>query len=1069
MSDLTTSVEDMKLDRAQQQVTGLAPATSAVVLGAPGTGKTSALIARVWYLLGQSDAAATLAADELLVLTPTRSSATALRDEIGVGLQIATPGPLARSIGSLAYQIVSAARVAAGRAQPALLTGADQDRIIADLLDGDIADAQHARWGLDDLTVLSSPDFRSELRALIDQATELELSPQQLGALGDGVWAGAASFIREYLEVLRHSRPDHASAPELLVEATHAIQTGQLVGELARLKTVLVDDAQELTRGGIEFLRALHESGCGVVAFGDPDIAAGSFRGVTPQGFNDLVALLGGPIVFATSHRQREAGLVEVYREVVQTLGVSARLEHRTPPRLDRRGGVRARVTDTPSGERDAIAQQLRLWHLQDEVPWHNLAVIAHDASDVALLERELASRHVPARAFGVQRPLAEVQAVHDILRIVQVALGEAAERTPAVVRELLEGTFCRLTPVALRRLRAALRQREWQTGNDRSADELMLEAFNNPLVLATLDSGVAQTAARFAQLVEQVTAAAERGETVHQLLWLVWSQARTPDNKPLHRSWSRAATQPGSSASRELDALVQLFDAAKRNGERERIEPAHVFVSEVLASTVPLDVLVGRAQTAQVAILTPAAAGGLDFDRVIIARLQDGVWPNMRLRGSILGAAELGEAVATLRSGETSTDTTDRRRAVFADELRLFARAVSRARDEVVLTGVADEDSAPSMLLEFATEHGDAQHADVAGEASDWDDGFELTLRGAVAMYRRRLTESTAEDVRQHAAAQLRLLADEGVAGADVAQWYGTRGPSIDRPLFDLDRGPVPIAPSALGSFETCSLDWVIARLGGSKPSISSAVGTLVHAASEEFPGGGDDKIAAFIDARWGELHFDSALDAARERRKVHRTLRRLGIYLDTVAAKGGVVLGNEAPFALELTEADAQRVIAVLRGKIDRIEHYPTHAPQSHDGAGTALIVDIKTGGKTYASEVKDDKQLLAYQFAYRAGAIEINGERVPAQALPPLGGARQVSLGARTMTKAEPHYRLPTQPAMTAEAADEFRSSILAAAHAMASDRFEFDADEHCMKEGAFSYAVCAPHTVKAVSAS
>jgi superfamily I DNA/RNA helicase len=132
-------------DAAQQAVVGAPVTASGVVIGAPGTGKTHTLVDRVAALLSGHG----LAPEDVLVLTPSRQAATTLRDRIGVRIGQATPGPLARSLGSFAFQIVRGAMVHAGEEPPALLTGADQDRIIADLLVGDADDeaaGMLSRW-----------------------------------------------------------------------------------------------------------------------------------------------------------------------------------------------------------------------------------------------------------------------------------------------------------------------------------------------------------------------------------------------------------------------------------------------------------------------------------------------------------------------------------------------------------------------------------------------------------------------------------------------------------------------------------------------------------------------------------------------------------------------------------------------------------------------------------------------------------------------------------------------------------------------------------------------------------
>ena len=52
------------------------------------------------------------------------------------------------------------------------------------------------------------------------------------------------------------------------------------------------------------------------------------------------------------------------------------------------------------------------------------------------------------------------------------------------------------------------------------------------------------------------------------------------------------------------------------------------------------MDTLAARAQRADaVEILTPASAAGREWPVVIVAGLQEGVWPNTRLRGELLGS----------------------------------------------------------------------------------------------------------------------------------------------------------------------------------------------------------------------------------------------------------------------------------------------------------------------------------------------------------------------------------------------------------------------------------------------
>ncbi|WP_329608156.1 UvrD-helicase domain-containing protein [Microbacterium sp. KUDC0406] len=215
MSSPADSVEGMTEDAAQRAVVTADADASGVIVGAPGTGKTTALIERVVHLLDGG-----LAPEQVLALTPSRQAATGLRDRIGVRIGQATPGPLARSVGSFAFQLVRGAMVRAGDDPPALLTGADQDRIIAELLAGDLEDGTVPWPDALGPSVRSSKGFRSELRAFLAECTELGVQPGELPAAGDEVWAAAGEFLDDYHRVLAQLRSAHRDAADLLAEAT---------------------------------------------------------------------------------------------------------------------------------------------------------------------------------------------------------------------------------------------------------------------------------------------------------------------------------------------------------------------------------------------------------------------------------------------------------------------------------------------------------------------------------------------------------------------------------------------------------------------------------------------------------------------------------------------------------------------------------------------------------------------------------------------------------------------------------------------------------------------------------
>lgn len=1082
MSGRRTSVVDMTGDAAQLLVVTAETSASSVVIGAPGTGKTHALVDRVVHLL---DVAGMLP-EEVLVLTPSRQAATALRDRVGVRIGQATPGPLARSLGSFAFQVVRGAMVRAGSEPPALLTGADQDRIIAELLAGDAEDEQIAWPDSLSASVRASKGFRSELRAFLAECTELRARPSELRAAGDPDWAAAADFLVEYRSVLDALRSAHRDAADLLSEAAAILETADsaTLGPLAPLRVVLIDDAQELTRGGIAVVRALRARGIAVCAFGDPDISSGAFRGASPELFAQLAGVLGVVHVLDEPHRQKPA-LTALIRTITQAIGASGRVEHRRapgPPDEEATAtSVSTFIAPSPHEELDRIAGVMRDWHLSAGVRWDRMAVIAHDTRQVTQLETELAAREIPTRAAGVQRPLGSEGIVRDIVGIVRLALTPVEERTALDLEEALRTPFGGMDAIGLRRLRARLRHLELEQGGSTPARELLRQAMAMPGHFSLIDAPEARAAARFADTIATLSASAAAGETVHDLLWRVWDQARAVDGRRLHVSWREISLQPtGAETARALDALVSLFDAAKRFVERTPNEHPEVFVRDILDSEVPEDSLSTPDRPGKVTLLTPATALGAEFDAVVVAGVQDGVWPNVRPRGGMLRTWRLADALDMQRTGVRIEAPTplDRRRSALHDELRLFVRAVSRARQRLLITAVDDDDMTPSAFFGFLPQpeppqrHASAEHP--------------LTLRGFVARNRRLLTTSPNEATRRTAAEQLAVLAREGVPGADPAEWYGVVPASTSAPLRDLESEGARVSPSKMESYEECGLNWVVSALGGDTVMPPTAgIGTIVHEAMERVPDGDLERMRAIVAEHWPELDFETEWIGRKERRRADLFVDRLHSYLGEVRADGGRVIGSESrfDFAVALNDDDAVPEVvpvdeapsgprAIVSGYIDRVEAYPEgrgeHAPargrgwvemSSGTGGERAVVVDLKTGKTDPESDsgVVDHAQLAAYQVAVQQGLIE---GAAPAA----LTGARLVIV-SKTLAKSD--YRVAHQHPLDDEGRSAFLRRVADAARGMSASSFTAQVESHCADTQRRVHP-CRIHTVPAVSA-
>src|SRR5437763_12506912 len=95
------------------------------------------------------------------------------------------------------------------------------------------------------------------------------------------------------------------------------------------------------------------------------------------------------------------------------------------------------------------------------------------------------------------------------------------------------------------------------------------------------------------------------------------------------------------------------------------------------------------------VRLLTVHRSKGLEWDLVVVADVQEDIWPDLRRRGSLLAADDVDI------DGARPTPTVQQ---LLTDERRLFYVALTRARRRVVLTTVSAVDEAgarPSRFLE--------------------------------------------------------------------------------------------------------------------------------------------------------------------------------------------------------------------------------------------------------------------------------------------------------------------------------------------------------------------------------
>jgi superfamily I DNA/RNA helicase/RecB family exonuclease len=973
------------LDEAQQRVVDH-KGGPLLVLAGPGTGKTTTIVAAVAERIERRG----IDPSRILVLTFSRKAAGELRDRITARLGRTTSAPLALTFHSYAYALVRREFVLAGDQPPRLLSAPEQLLEIRRLLRGEIADG-HDEWPERFRPALATRGFAEELRDVLMRAAERGLDGKALRQLGRRCkrddWVAAGAFLDRY-----SARFDLAPVPAYDYAEIVRIAAGLLGATATRQRerdsydAVFVDEYQDCDPAQEALLQALAGDGRDLVAVGDPDQSIYAFRGADVRvlaSFPDKFAGPDGspaPVIALRSCRRSGPVLLAASRRIARRLPAAPAagrgpggderdaVSHRAlvPAGGGPVGAVRICVADTSAQEAAVVADTLRRAYLADGVPWGRMAVLVRSAQhQVPSLRRALAAAGVPVTVAGDELPLPDEPGVRPLLTLLRCAVRPERldEETAA---ELLTGPLGRTDTLGLRKLRRAL------------DGATLREALADPRCLHLVSDRVAAPARRVAALLEAARERLAAGGSAEDVLWAIW------DASGLAELWERQA-EHDPSADRDLDAVLALFESAGRFAGDLPPGSPQLFLDSLSGQEIAGDTLAEQAvREDSVRVLTAHRSKGLEWDVVVVAGVQEEVWPDLRLRGSLLGADELadaagpagalGRAGAPGAAGQLSDVAVATRAArLLAEERRLFYVAATRARRLLVVTasGGDEQDHRPSRFL--AELAGDDIEIARAGAATRW-----LALPALVADLRRTAADpGRPGPLRDAAAGQLARLAAAGVRGADPRDWYALTGLSDSAPVVAAGER-VRLSPSHVETFTRCGLRWLLeSAVGAGRPDVLRHLGTVIHAAAQLIAEGeSESAVAARIDDIWHHLDFGSVWYGNRQRELAERMVRK---FLDWHAANPRELLATEQALRVRVGRVE-------ITGRVDRLER---------DGEGRGVIVDLKTGGTAPREEELDrHPQLGVYQLAVLLGAFERLGVTEP-------GGAELVQVGKAGLT--------------------------------------------------------------------
>ena len=944
---------------------------------------------------------------------------------------------------------------------PVLLMGADEDAALEQLI-GQVSWSQPAE-------VTQTRGFRAQIRNLFSRCGELGVDYQLLEQLGQAaqvqLWCEAAPLLKLWDSQSDISAANRAMALKLDTarlqdRALYALEHWYQADVTAPPQLpdlVVVDDYQDCTAATARLLHALaalnlgeaegqgwsagqmpsaglggasgaqgpgsrssangsgdatgagepgdvgHRGSTQIVVLGNPDEAVETFRGGDPlmlaSAARDFDAVA---LTLPQVHRgsRQIAALIELAVQQVQVAGCISQRRPNYQHLAQNSQSVCFRIAPDDTVQVGAVAAHMRSLHLEQGLAWGQMAVIVRQSSSVELIRQELRRGGVPLAPDTPALLLRSEPAAKALLDCARAAL-EQLLGVPVVqeeaARALLLSPLVGFSAIELRRLRRILGE---------SPDHLSTRVLSDTELFDQLEAAPTLAAkAKVAQAINEALAK-ERSEGLEALVWGAWQASGKA------QYWRQLALDIEADsllrqrADHDLDVVISLFKRLEVWSERNPSAPGQQFLDELEAQQVASDSVAALGARPQgVSVLTVAACAGRQWEFVAVLGIDDGVWPNLRLRDSLTQTGLLTDIVSqriadtvNLASLTASVDPqalAQARAQICSDEMRLLVAAMSRANSQLWLGAVNGGEQGPSSFFNYLSRQSDIPVEPI-------QPGGAYTLRGLVATLRRQLMLDLKHNNGTQApqiAALLAALAQRGVPGADPRSWLGIAGASqflteLPAQLEGQDRLGTQVAthavvalkklqaqrvnqarqrgarlsPSDVENIETCPLRWYLQRHGGS-PASSSAqqIGALIHwlAQQGQEHGLSREQLLDLFYRERSSLQLPGGWYGRQENQRVEKMVENLALYLANSPANMQVEVECPVRAQVEL-EVDGAPLKIKISGRADRLEH----TSQGID------VIDFKTGASVDSAGAQTNAQLATYRVALQARGENVHG---------------------------------------------------------------------------------------------
>lgn len=763
-----------------------------------------------------------------------------------------------------------------------------------------------------------SEQFQTELLEAVNRARDFCLTPAKVAELSvrHPQWLGVSRVLEQLLQMQEARRRDSRQGSWALdVNGVLDHLLDLLRGDSLKVGVnfpalLVVDDLHEVTAQVLELLELAASKGAQIFATANPDVATSLFRG----GFTHAATELTGKLpsahrVRAISSPQvlplRNPELHQFYNAAVSLVEASDTAAIRENPVLElpaqprKANGVLAPslqlvVGDSPAHQLEQCARILANLHIDQGIPFGDMAVIVRTSADIEATRATLARFEIPVlaapRATSLNAGIFSGPLLRLALRLTQgeeptwEALSrEMCSQLVGVHRfrmnelqlnpsdtlpdeDIVDLTTLQVpNPFVWRWFRSgerAAKARRKITAVARALKEAVPEEGNPAKSLSKPAQAVAAAAWKLGWLWHHISTRSCKGEIgLEEILWLIWDGVGHAQEWQLEALDLSVTLQRRQQLNEALDQVMDLFKVAQWWAQRNPKTPPQAFLTQQYESVVPQRAVAPHGRnTPGVTLTTPSLAAGQHWPVVALVGVAGRDWPRLTRHDQLLGAAgdalyqaaqsgvEAQVPVEADPSGKAPsgkcTWPDPQVQSAWYSEARQLAAAISRATDRLIIATVNGTEQTPSPFLYGILNRltHDAQQAARFLQGTTYNPAQASSFTDILTQARgQALAETTAQaetSSRTHNIAQtLAWLQLHEYPQANPQSWVDYLPPSNPAPIQQ-GGTEVYLSPSGIQRIISSPLVSVLEGLGGqdsSKVSDALALGTLIHRVAQE------------------------------------------------------------------------------------------------------------------------------------------------------------------------------------------------------------------------------------------